>query len=153
MKPIRFVCQKRLSQDPQTIAGKILDTDRWSEFTGYGFLPGIRSAEFVDKTPEICGSRIRVENRDGSSHTEEILVWEPSTEVVLRLCNFSAPLAKLADQFVETWTFQRVEHETVVQRSFALHPKTIWAKPVLWFISFFLKKAVDRHMDQIQKEE
>lgn len=44
----------------------------------YGPLPGIREAEFEAKTAEIVGTRIRVTNRDGSTHVEEIVEWEPT---------------------------------------------------------------------------
>lgn len=150
MKPITFTCHEILSLAPEEIAEQILDLTKWPEFRGYGPIPGIRSAEFETKTPNVVGSRIRVSNRDGSSHVEEIMEWQPSRLLRLRTGNFSKPLSGLATGFVETWEFERVGNETKVTRSFELNAKSIMRKPVLWLISFFLKRAIARHLTKIK---
>ncbi len=103
MKPITFSCEETLSQAPEQIAGQILDLAKWTEFKGYGVLPGIRSAEFEVQTPGIVGTRIRVTNTDGSSHVEEIVEWEPARRLRLDMKDFSPPVSRLATGFVETW--------------------------------------------------
>ncbi len=65
--------------------------------------------------------------------------------------NFSKPLSGLATGFVETWEFERVGHETKAVRSFELNAKSTLTKPVLWFISFFLKRAIARHLTDIKQ--
>jgi hypothetical protein len=146
MKPITCTCEETLRFRPREIAEQILDVSRWPTFHGYGPLPGIKSADFETRTPNVVGSRIRVTNVDGSSHTEEILEWQPERRVVLQLGNFSKPLSSLATHFVETWDFEREGDETRVSRSFAIHPRSIRAKLVLWVISFLLKGATARHL-------
>jgi hypothetical protein len=74
LKPITFACEETLGMLPEQIARQILDISRWSSFLGYGVLPGITTAEFETRTPEIVGSRIRIMNTDGSRHVEEIVV-------------------------------------------------------------------------------
>ncbi|WP_437191334.1 hypothetical protein [Planctomicrobium sp. SH527] len=78
MKPITFTCQATLPQLPEEIARQILDLSKWPEFDGYSPLPGIKVAEFKAKTAEVVGTRIRVTNRDGSTHVEEVVEWEPT---------------------------------------------------------------------------
>jgi hypothetical protein len=56
----------------------------------------------------------------------------------------------LATGFVETWEFERVSHETQAARSFELNAKSMLTKPLLWLISFFLKRAIDRHLTEIK---
>jgi hypothetical protein len=150
MKPITFSCEATLYLAPENIAAKILDLVNWIDFKEYGFLPGIKAAEFEVRTPGVVGSRIRVTNTDGSSHVEEIIEWQPEYRLRLHMREFSAPLSRLATGFVETWEFQRIDNATRVTRSFELHAKSFFARPILWMISFFLKRAVARHLRQMQ---
>jgi Polyketide cyclase / dehydrase and lipid transport len=150
MKPITFACREKLPLAPEEIAEHILDLTKWPEFRGYGPIPGIRSAEFETRTPNVVGSRIRVSNLDGSSHVEEIVEWQPNRRLQLRMGDFSKPLSRLATGFVETWEFEQVGYETRAVRSFELNAKSMLTKPLLWLISFFLKRAIARHLTEIK---
>ncbi len=150
MKPITFTCHETLRLAPEDIAEQILDVAKWPDFRGYGPIPGIKSAEFEIRTPNVVGSRIRVTNLDGSSHVEEIVEWHPDRRLQLQMVNFSKPLSRLATAFVETWDFERVGNETKAARSFELNATSWLTKPVLWFISFFLKGAIARHLSEIK---
>ena len=152
MKPIMFFCQATLLQKPEEIASQILDLSKWPEFNGYGPLPGIKLAEFETKTAEtaeIVGTRIRVTNRDGSTHVEEIVEWEPTRRLRLHMHEFSPPVSRLATAFDETWEFERDGDQTKVIRSFEMHPKSKLTRPLLWLISFLLKRAIARHLEQM----
>ncbi len=149
MKPITFHCKGTSPLAAEGIAGQILELSRWPDFAGYGPLPSIRSAEFEARTPEVVGTRIRVTNRDGSSHVEEIVEWNPDCRVRLRMNDFSTPLSRLATEFVETWQFEWGGNETRVTRSFELHAKRRATRPVLWLISLLLRRAVARHLRQM----
>lgn len=150
MRPITFTLHETLPLSPEAIAEQILDVAKWPDFHGYGPIPGIKSAEFETRTPNVVGSRIRVTNLDGSTHVEEIVEWQPDRRLQLRMGEFSAPLSRLATGFVESWDFKRVGNETKVTRSFELNAKSMLAKPVLWVISFFLKRAIARHLTEIK---
>ena len=149
MRPITFRCNAALPLAPEAVAVQILDLARWPEFVGYGPLPGIRSAEFEARSPDVVGTRIRVTNRDDSSHVEEVVEWQPARQVRLRMSDFSPPLSRLATAFVETWEFERNGDETSVTRSFELHAKSRATRPVLWLISLLLRRAVARHLRQM----
>lgn len=150
MKPLTFSCTDTLPQPPETIADQILDVGRWNSFRGYGPLPGIRSAEFTLRTPQVIGSRIRVVNTDGSTHTEEIIEWAPATRLRLDMEDFSPPLSRLATRFEEVWTFERLPEGTRVVRSFTLHPKSVATRPLLWLISLLLRRAIARNLSEIR---
>ena len=152
MKPITFACKATLSLTPENIARQILDVTKWPDFQGYGPIPGIKTAEFEIRTTNVVGSRIRVTNLDSSTHVEEIVVWRPDERLQLHMQNFSPPLSRMATDFVETWEFQRVGNETKVLRSFEINAKSIATWPVLWLISFVLKRAIDRHLLQIHSQ-
>ena len=152
MKPITFACKARLPLTPDEIAEQILDLTKWPDFHGYGLLPGIKTAEFEVRTPNIVGSQIRVTNLDGSTHVEEIVDWRPDQQLQLRMDEFSAPLSRLATHFLETWAFKRVGDETNVTRSFELNAKSMATKSILWLISFFLKQAIARHLREMRND-
>jgi hypothetical protein len=121
MNPITFSCEDALPVAPEEIARQILDLTKWPDFNGYGPIPGLKVAEFDVQSPGIDGSRIRVANRDGSSHIEEIVEWEPDHRLRLEMKEFSAPLSRLATGFEETWAFKRTGNETYVTRSFPIY--------------------------------
>ncbi len=152
MKPIRFTCETTLPQQPEEIAKQILDLTRWSEFTGYGPLPGIREAAFETKTAEIVGTRIRVTNSDGSTHVEEIVEWEPTRRLRLHMHEFSPPVSRLAKAFDESWEFDHDGDRTHVVRSFEMHPGSALTRPLVWLISLLLKRAIARHLEQMRQE-
>jgi hypothetical protein len=142
MKPITFSCTETLPLAPEQIAGQILDLANWTDFKGYGVLPGIKAAAFEARPPAVVGTRIRVMNTDGSSHVEEIVEWEPARRLRLDMKDFSPPVSRLATGFVETWVFERLGHGTHVTRSFERHAKSAFTRPVLWLISFLLKRPL-----------
>ena len=94
MKPIAFSCEETLALAPEDITRQILDLTKWPDFHGYGPIPGIQSAVFDVQAAGIVGSRIRVTNRDGSSHIEEIVEWDPvsmhslTIQCVILCCRF-----------------------------------------------------------------
>jgi hypothetical protein len=150
MAPITFTCDETLPSAPEDIARQILDMTKWPDFHGYGPIPGIQAAEFEVRTPGVVGTRIRVTNRDGSSHVEEVVEWQPDQRVRLEMNEFSPPLSRLASRFEETWEFQRTDNGTHVTRSFHLHARSFLARLLLRVISFFLKRAVARHLREMR---
>lgn len=66
MKPITFACHETLPLALEEIAEQILDVSKWPDFRGYRPIPGIKSAEFETRTPNVVGSRIRVAIDDES---------------------------------------------------------------------------------------
>jgi polyketide cyclase/dehydrase/lipid transport protein len=150
LMPITFSCEETLGIPPEKIADQILDISSWSGFQGYGVLPGIKTAEFKIRTPEIVGSRIQVTNTDGSSHVEEVVHWEPNKRVRLHMRDFSPPLSRLTTGFEETWEFSRIGQNTRVVRSFELTAKSSVTRPLLWLISILLKRAIASHLRQMR---
>lgn len=150
MKPVRFSCVETLSLPPEAIAAQILDVANWPDFAGYGPLPGIESAVFERREDGVVGSRIRVTNRDGSAHVEEIVEWDVKHRLRLRMHEFSPPLSRLATEFFETWELTQCDAATRVVRSFEMVPRSVWSRPLLWMISKLLKRAISRHLRQLR---
>jgi len=151
MKPITFACKETLPLPPHVIAEQILDLSRWPEFHGCWPIPGVKAAEFEIESPNIVGTRIRVTNRDGSTHVEEIVEWQPDQKVELHMSEFSAPLSRLATGFDETWRFDRGENGTTVTRSFQIHAKSRLTRLPLRLIAFLLKRAIAHHLREMKE--
>lgn len=149
-KPIQFECQEVIPWSPEEIISQMLDLQNWSNFQGYGPLPGIKTAEFEVRTPDLVDTRIRVVNRDGSSHVETITAWQPGKQLQMTMNEFTPPLSKMATHFLEIWNFQLLEQGTRVTRRFELYPKTLLSSWSLWMISFLLKQAIKRHLQQLK---
>jgi hypothetical protein len=152
MKPIEIKILGMTRKSPQELCAEILDTERWSEFQGYTILPGIESAYFETKTSGWVGSRIKVQNTDGSSHIEEIIDWDTQSRVALRLQEFNSPVQHLATHFVETWEFSQSVHGTEVARTMTLYPKSRLGWLMLLPISQLMKKAFAKHLIQLGRE-
>jgi len=150
MQAIKFELSKIVPKSSSEICFLISDVALWSEFEGYGILPGIKCAEYEKRTDNMLNSRIRVTNTDGSKHVEEILEWKIGKRIVMKLHEFRAPLKYLSTHFIEEWCFEQLEkNKTMVTRKFQIFPKSLITKPFMWLIALFFKKAIAVHLDQI----
>jgi hypothetical protein len=149
MNPIEIKIHGHTQKSSQEICSTFLDTDRWPEFKGYSILPGIKNAGFEMRTPTLVGSRIKVQNTDGSSHIEEIIEWDETSKIALRFQEFNSPLKNLATHFIETWSFGRSNNGTEVTRSMAMYPKGLAGWLMLMPISKLMKKAFERNSTQL----
>jgi hypothetical protein len=152
MKPIEIKIVGHTQKSSQEICVEFLDTERWSEFEGYSILPGIENARFETRTPELVGSRIRVQNKDGSSHVEEIIEWDVVNKVALRFQEFNSPLQHLATHFVEAWEFRKSATGTEVSRIMTMHPKGMFGWLILIPISQLMKKAFEKNLLQLSSK-
>ena len=151
MKPITFQCQKLIPYTGEEICNAIANVDAWSQFGGYGVLPGIQSATYDKRTDNMIGSRIRVRNTDGSGHVEEIYRWVPGQAVAMKFQEFTPPLSRLASHFTEEWNLQPTIGGTDVTRSFQLVATSSFTRPFLWLISLLFRRAIDRHLDEMAR--
>ena len=148
MKPIEVNIVGHIRKSSSEICTEILDTERWSEFKGYSILPGIKSAHFEMKTPGLVGSRIKVQNNDGSSHVEETIEWNVARRIALRFQEFNSPLQNLATHFIETWEFRKTSDGTETSRIMTMYPKGLFGWLMLIPISKLMKKAFEKNLRQ-----
>lgn len=151
--PIEFSCSREMPMTPAEICAEIMRVENWPGFKGYGPLPGIAKAEFEQRTAELVGSRIAVRNTDGSTHVEEVVEWDGSSKLTMRMQNFSPPLKNMADHFEEHWHFTPLANgRTRVERSFRLFALNPASRLFLGLIAQLLKKAVDRHLQDMANQ-
>lgn len=152
MKPIQISLQGLTQKSPRQICAEFLDTERWSDFKGYAILPGIQRASFEVQTPDLVGSRIKVENTDGTTHIEEIIVWDEEHQLVLKFQEFSPPLSNLASHFIEEWSYVKSARGTEVSRSMRMYPKGLLGWLMLLPISILMKKAFEENARQLEND-
>lgn len=155
LPPVHLICTVPTPLSPDEIAEVFLDLANWPLFTGYAILPGIKSASYNPKTPEIVASIIAVTCTDNSTHTEEIVDWNLPHSFQLKLANFTRPLSYFATHFDE-WTHFEVKDGTTapttyVTRTMDLHPRSILAYPLLWLIRPLMRKAIIRSHEALNK--
>ena len=146
MKPIEVKIVGYSNQTSQEACSALLDMERWPEFEGYSILPGIESAKIEKQMPGMVGTRIRVKNLDGSSHVEEIVEWDDTSQVALRFQEFDSPLKTLASHFVERWQFRNSERGLEITRTINMYPMNIFAWVMLMPISVLMKKALEKNL-------
>jgi hypothetical protein len=151
MRPIHFTATTLLTLTPEQIANRIAAVESWTDFRGYGIVPGIRSARYEWSTDSMEGARVRVENLNGARHVAEIIRWDVPRSVVLRRSDFSPPLRRLAAYIQEEWTFEEHPGGTLVRRTFTLQPNGTLSRFALWIVSRFLREAVDRHLRHLSQ--
>lgn len=149
MKPIEIQVLGLVAKSPQDICAEFLKLERWSDFTGYSILPGIQSARFETQVPGWVGSRIRVQNTDGTSHVEEIIEWDLERRIALKFQDFTPPLRNLASHFIESWEFRTSPAGTEITRKMALYPKNRLGWLMLLPISRLMKKAFEQNANQV----
>jgi len=133
------------SLSPDDSIREILDVEKWITFKGYGPIPGVASAKSVASEGSIIGTKIFVENTDGSKHIETITSYVPQQSLEMHISNFTSPMQILATHFVERWEFYGNSTPYFVTRTFQLYPKSKLTFIPLWIISWFLKVAIARH--------
>jgi hypothetical protein len=151
MKPIEIKIIGHTPKPSQEICLELLNTENWPEFEGYSILPGIEHAHFETKTPGWVGSRIKVQNKDGSSHVEEITEWDVVNKVALRFQEFNSPLQHFATHFIETWEFSKSANGTDVSRTMTMYPKGMLGWLMLVPISRLMKKAFEKNLIQMSR--
>lgn len=134
----------------QAILEQILNVQSWPNFRGYGPLPGIREATIIHQPTEIVGTKFLVTSDDGSTHSEEVIAWEPGKMLVMKMSEFSKPLSRLATHFDEIWTFDERPGTTLLIRTFHLYPQSLLTRPFLWLIACLLRPAIVKHTQQLK---
>jgi hypothetical protein len=70
----------------------------------------------------------------------------------MHMSEFTPPLAKLAAGFDEVFEFEESDGQTRLTRSFQMHPRSVWTRPILWLISLFLRQAIAAHLRQMRAQ-
>jgi len=146
---VKFKVTANTTASPAEIIDSIFEVSNWHSFQGWGPIPSIASVELVRPTDSRIGATFKVKDGDGSTHEETVLELMPNQLLTMRMDNFSPPLDKIADHFIEIWRFRIQDGRTLLEREFNLHPKNFVGEILLRPIGYALRKAVQRHTQAI----
>ena len=146
---IEFSLSEEFSMSPESFCDEIFDVSKWSDFKGYGPIPGIRSVERKNYSESRIGTRFEIINTDDSNHVETVTDYQHGKLITLYYDGFSKPLDGLASHFTETFQFEKHGSTTHVKRTFQLFPKNFIGKIMLSITTIFLKRAVKKHFEKL----
>ncbi len=153
---IQISCSIKSSLPAESIRKIFLAVENWSDFKGFGVVPGIHKAKYIIQTDGVVGSRIQVTNVDGSSHLEEIVDWRETSPdsffMTIKIQDFKGPLRRISTGILETWaiTVGPSGQGTTVVRSFWINPLGLVASILLRFlIGPMLRIAIKKHLREI----
>ncbi len=122
----------------------VADPARWSSFVGFGLVPGIARGE-PSELPQRPGTRIRLENVDGSRFEETVLAYDPGRRYAVRV-HLDAPGSWFMRGIEETFDFAPAAGGSTLVRTLRIEPRGLWAVPLAFlFAHLLLKVAVKRH--------
>jgi hypothetical protein len=149
---IRFTVEVTYYHEPRYIFESFIKIEKWSDFKGFGIIPGIKNANYIVKSDSFIGSLIQVENLDGSSHKEEILAFEKDTYLKIKMFDFSKPLSYFSTHFIEEWALKKMEYGYKFERSMTLYSKGFFSDLILKLISKSLRSAIQKHTEFVVHE-
>ena len=154
-----FKCELKSTLSSAEIRSRFLDLSQWPSFTGWGPIPGIQSARYIQQTESILGSVILVKNKDGSTHQEEIIEWEQVSpnhfRFLIRLNRFTGLIRLLSPEFIESWDIKedRNHRGASINRSFELIGFGLVSRFVLrLLIAPLFRKAIQSHLEQTMQD-
>ena len=145
MSPLQIPTVLQCGWPPERAWTFVCDPEHWSTFVGYGPVPGIVRARLIEGGAiERPGSRIRVDNTDGTTHHEVVVASDVGRHFALRM-ELGGIAAWLFASFEEDLRFEADAAGTRIHRTFRLEP-TGWATaPLVWaFARYAMAPAVRR---------
>lgn len=142
-----FTTRSRAPVPPARAFAYIVDLRQWPSFRGSGPVPGIVEATLPDGGPLRVGSRIRVQNTDGSVHHEVVTELVPGRRYAVRM-EVARPASLVLAAIEEQVDLQAIGESAEMVRRFELRPRWWLTWPLAWLIChLFLKRAVIAHND------
>jgi hypothetical protein len=114
-------------------------------FTGFGPIPGIASARWVQGDEPREGAVREVRNRDGSTHREEVVALVPRAVLEDRIHAFTSPLRLLAREARDRFELADLGAGTALTRTFSIELRSPLALPVVALLLPLLRAALHRH--------
>jgi hypothetical protein len=132
---------------PEAVWATLANLDNMPLFSGYGPIPGIAEARWIDGDSFCAGAVREIRNRDGSVHREDIAAAVAPSLLEDRIYGFTSPLRFLVrearDRFVLT-TDERGTG-TNLQRTFTLELRSALVAPLAALLLPLLRQAIRRH--------
>jgi len=144
---LRLSEKARFPASQEAVWAALANLDNMPLFAGYGPIPGIAEARWLDGDSFRAGAVREIRNRDGSVHREDIAAAVAPSLLEDRIYGFTSPLRFLVhearDRFVLTADEQGTG--TNLQRTFTLELRSALVAPLAALLLPLLRRAIRRH--------
>ncbi len=134
-----------LPLDVETTYDFLTSPPAYETFTGHGPIPGIDRLEWHEGDSRKAGSRATVHSKDGSTHTERVVLADRPTLYAVEISEFSSAFRFLTKGASERWGMMPAPGGTKLDRTFEFELRS----PLLWPIGAALgsmfRKAVRKN--------
>lgn len=117
----------------------------YETFTGYGPIPGIDRLEWHEGDSKTAGSRATVHSKDGSTHTERVVLADRPTLYAVEISEFSSAFRLLTKGATERWGMIPVAGGTKLERTFEFELRSSLLWPVGAALGSLFRKALQRN--------
>ena len=129
------------------------DVANFTSFAGFGPIPGIREARYMDPGQPTLGSRREVLKTDGTMHIEEITAFDRPHRHTTRITGLKPPFSWLVRSGQDDWELLLEAGGTRVVRRFSFDLTSPAAYPVAALLLYmFMREAVRRDLAHIKAE-
>lgn len=117
-----------------------------TSFVGFGPIPGIREAHYLDSGPIGVGSKRSILKSDGTTHVEEITAFVPGRRHVSRIAGLTGIFRIIVRDLQDVWEFTSAGgNATLVTRSFIIDVRSSMI-PVALVLVPLLRQAIRRDL-------
>jgi len=122
-----------------------VDPELFTDFKGYGPIPGIVGVSARNPGATARGSVFDVHNSDGSTHVEEITWFERPERSVRQIREFSSPFRFLVRRVEEEWVLSQVPEGCRAWRAFRFELRSALLYPVARLLALAFERAMRDH--------
>jgi hypothetical protein len=123
----------------------LTDIESMGSFAGYGPIPGIARARWIEGNSYREGAVREVENRDGSRHREDIMAARAPDLLEDRIYGFTSPLRFVVREAHERFELEATAEGTALRRTLALELLSPLCYPLATLLVPLLRRAIRRH--------
>jgi hypothetical protein len=130
---------------PDEVWNVLTDNDAMPLFSGFGPIPAIRSARWIQGDEYREGAVREVQNADGSSHREEVVTAVKARCLEDRIHDFTSPFRWLVREARDRFELVPNGDRTEMRRTFAIELTNLAWWPAAALLLPLLRRAVRRH--------
>jgi len=132
---------------PEAVWATLANLDNMALFSGYGPIPGIAEARWIEGDSFRAGAVREIRNRDGSVHREDIAAAVAPSLLEDRIHGFTSPLRFLVREARDRFVLVADEqgNGTRLDRTFTLELRSALVAPLAALLLPLLRRAIRRH--------
>lgn len=139
-----------LPAPPADAWAHMTDIASLTDFVGYGPIPGIASARWIQGTGA-KGSIREVTNTDGSRHREEVIDVQQLRRLEDRIYDVSSPFRFLVREARDIFELSESPRGTRLVRTFRFELRSRAAWPIAKAVAVLFRRAVRRHHETVER--